>query len=223
MRIAILLLSAAATAFGQLDDDTLTVTATRTTSLAPDQAAISIYLSGPAGGSLEDAVAALAGSGVAASDLASVSTSSDGRDQFLQWVFNRTVSFSQLNSALAALDTIQSAAVAKKSAFSVSWFVQGTVSPAAQQATALCPLPAMVSDARTQAQHVADAAGVRVGPVVSLSQAQPPALIPTAAFRSGDFVVPGSVPNPFLVGVISSSPPRAGSSCGITVQFKLLR
>jgi uncharacterized protein YggE len=222
MRLAILLLAASATAFGQLDDDTLTVTATRTTSLAPDQAAITIYFSGPAASSLDDALAALQGSGVAASDLAYV-TSTDGASPFLQWVFNRTVSFSQLKATLAALDSIQSA-VAKKGAFSVSWFVQGTVSPAAQQATALCPLPAMVSDARAQAQRVADAAGVKVGPVVSLSQAQPGGLVPVPVFRSGEFVsATGFVSNPFRLGVISSSPPPTGSSCGITVQFKLLR
>jgi uncharacterized protein YggE len=217
MRLAILLLAAAATAFGQLEDDSLTVTATRTTSLQPDQATVSIYLSAPAGGSLDDAVVALQGSGVAASDLASVNSYTG--DNSLEWVFNRTVSFFQLKTTLAALDSIQSALAQK-----VSYFVQGSVSPEAQQAPALCPLPAMVADARAQAQRVADAAGVRVGPVVSLSQAQPTGLVAAPVFRSGNFVSAAGVsPVSFLVGVISQSPPPTGSSCGITVQFKLLR
>jgi hypothetical protein len=107
VKIAILLLASAAGALAQLDDDTLTITSTRTISLTPDQAVVNIYLSGPVGGGLEAAVAALQGSGVTAADLASIGTSPNGDDQSVQWVFNRTVSFSQLGTTLAALDSLR--------------------------------------------------------------------------------------------------------------------
>jgi uncharacterized protein YggE len=215
MRPAILLFAFAAAAFGQLDDDTLTVTSTRTVSLVPDQVTVTIFLNGPMGGSVDEAIAALPGGGVAASDLSSVSTIPSGADPSLQWIFNRTVNFSQLGSTLAALDSLSQ----KKGDYSVSYSVQGTLSANAQQAPALCPLPTMVSEARAQAQRVADAAGVRVGAVVSLSRAQPPGFVPVPVFRSGDF----ASARLGLVGVISSAPLPTASSCAITVQFRLLR
>src|ERR1044071_8163077 len=97
MRLLVLLLGAVPL-FAQLDDNTLTVTATRNVTLAPDHASIFANVFTPSSSGLDEAVAALQGSGFAASDLSSVS--SDFRDSSLVWSFWRSVSFSQVGDEI---------------------------------------------------------------------------------------------------------------------------
>jgi uncharacterized protein YggE len=211
MRLLVLLLAAAAAAFGQLDDNTLVVTATRTVSLPPDRAAISINLSTPVAASIDDAIATLQGTGIVAADLSGV----NGSGETLLWSFGKTVPFTQMKNSLAALAGIQSSLAQKKSALSLNYYVSGQVSTEAQNAAALCPMTTLVADARTQAQRVADAAVVKVGPVISMTQG--------AAGGVAAPVFLGAIRQAAFILSLSQQSQTAGTSCQITVEYKLLR
>jgi hypothetical protein len=71
-----LFLCVAPLACGQLESNTITVTATRTLNVAPDQVVFSLSLTTPITMDLDQAVAALASLGITAADLQSASTPS---------------------------------------------------------------------------------------------------------------------------------------------------
>jgi Protein of unknown function (DUF541) len=139
-------------------------------------------------------------------DLATVSSAPTAT-----WTFQTAISLTDLQSTIATLTQLQKT-LGSKLSFDLSSTRPSTL-PA-------CPLTALVSDARKQAESMAAAAGMRVGPIVSLSDAPPP---PTVAVT-----FPVVVINPFLAipstlsGVFSSTvattPPPF---CSLTVQFKL--
>jgi hypothetical protein len=214
MRLLLFLLAGATAAFGQLDDNTLVVTATRTTSLQQDRAMIILNLTTPEATALDDAIAALQGTGVSATDLNGVASSFDG--QTLLWSFGKTVPFAQLKSSLAALTGIQSSLTQKKNGLTLNYFVAGQVSAEAQNAEALCPMPTLVADARTQAQRVADAAGVRVGPVISMTQG-------TAGGVAAPVFLGATIRQAAFVLSLSQQPQTTGTSCQITVEYRLFR
>ena len=61
-------------AFGQLDSNSITVTASRNASLQPDQAVFAVSVQSGISASLDDVLAALQGSGITAANLSSVSS-----------------------------------------------------------------------------------------------------------------------------------------------------
>jgi hypothetical protein len=227
MRIAALLLICATVCLAQLADNTVTVTVTRTVKLQPDQAALTITLTGPVTASLSDVVAALQPAGLTAEDLVSVRSFTDTTGSQLSWQFSKALAFSDLKSALPTFGggPVQTGNV---SPFSLTWFLQSQTSQAAQQA-AVCPVPTLFADAQAQAQQIAAAAGVRIGGIVSMSQGGGP-VIPAAVFRSGDFSQgvfvydpAGVPPAASLMSILYTTSAVAGAGCSLTVQFQLLR
>jgi uncharacterized protein YggE len=94
----------------------------------------------------------------------------------------------------------------------LTFFVSGTQ----VSTTPSCPLPALVSDARKQADSMAAAAGMRAGPIVSVSDQPAATALPDIIyghFSAAAFLVV----NPFPSYIAPQSP-----SCSLTVQFKLL-
>jgi hypothetical protein len=104
------------------------------------------------------------------------------------------------------------------------------------QAAQACPYPALVSDARRQADAMASAAGMKAGPIVSVSDGGPSDIaVPTALARTGDF----SISPIFIYDAYSGLPPSGSGvfglvgfpyplsapppACLLTVQFKLLQ
>jgi len=168
-RYAMLLLPALALA--QTTANSVTVTASRNTNLAPDQAVIAVYVGTPTTATLDDAAAVLQGTGITAANLSGVGTTqvASGRQSVLQlqWTFSDPADLAALKSTLAALTTLQQSVAAKNDGTSVSFSVQGTQvsSKLAQQQT--CSLPDLISDARSQAAKLA--ANLTVGSVLAVS------------------------------------------------------
>lgn len=217
-------------AFAQLDDDTLTVTASRTVKLQPDQIVVGVTVSAPSDAALDDVVSALSGTGIAAANLSSAYTSllQVLPQPATQWTFTLPVSFARFNGVLSALAKIQQTLRPNSSGMNLTYFVQSTqVSPELQAANP-CAYTSLMGDAQRQAQNLAAAAGVKVGAVVALSDGfsgapYPGAIVP--ANRNGDFsaILGGAIAiydpligNPFFVNT-------AAPACSMTVQFKLLR
>jgi hypothetical protein len=204
MRLAALLLACAALACAQLDDNTLTVTVTRTVTAQPDQATLGLNVTTPATAGLDEVLAAFAGLNLAATDLTYFNT----LGQSLNWQFSKTLPFSGLKDALAAL-------AATQTTYTFSYYVQGQSSQGAQQSAALCPIPTLLSSAQTQAQQIASAVGVRLGPIVSMARGSATAV--AAWFDPNTAVIPVSIVSLLYRPVPVSTAP----GCTLTVQFQL--
>src|SRR2546425_109559 len=99
----LLLLLVGSALFGQVSTDrTITVTANRNASVAPDLAVFEVTILSPTDASRDDVLAALQGSGITVANFASVYTTTQyngsGRasQDFLQWTFNLTAPLSNL-------------------------------------------------------------------------------------------------------------------------------
>jgi len=108
--------------------------------------------------------------------------------------------------------------VAKSRTFSVNYYIQS----AAQAAAPQCPYPALINDARAQAGKLAAAAGVNLGPIVSMTQGTAQGGATTFVFEAGSFLVQTRAIvslSDFLVGI--PYPGLSTSACSLTVQFQL--
>ena len=208
-------LAGAGLSYGQLDSNTVTVTASRTATLQPDQVTIGLWAYSKPDTNLDDVIAALPGLGLSAANLSSVFT---GLNQELQWSFTMTVPFSKIKDTLTALNELSSI---QRNGMSISYYLQGTKVSPELQAAHPCPQTTLLADAQVQAQKVAAAVGMSVGAVVSMSDGSG-ASAPAAAFYA--------ISNPFTAVAISgvqavrflsltnSNPQPA---CSLIVQFRL--
>jgi uncharacterized protein YggE len=185
-------------------DKSVTVTASRANSAAPDQALIAVTVSSPTDSSRDDVLAALQGSSISVANFESVYTATNylpqGRSEdSLQWTFSLTAPLNNLKTTTAQLAALQQAIAQKKNGMSLSFSVRGTQASPQALAAQNCALTDLISDARAQAQKMAVAAGGTVGAVLAISgssNATPPG--------SGLFATPTYVP-----------------LCSLTVKFAL--
>lgn len=209
MRTIILFLAAASAAFGQLDSDVVTITATRQLNIQPDQVSLTVYMITDPGQTLDNVLAALQGTKITAADLSNVTAPINTR---WQWVFTPTISFSALNTTTAALGALP----ANGPIYLQAFFLNASESPEAV-ASQPCPYPALINDAQTQAGKLGAAAGLTVGPILHLAPGSTQSLY---ANSYGYFVSVEAIYDPATgqANLISGS-----SGCTLTVQFKLGR
>ena len=211
-------------AFAQLDDGTLTIAVSRTINLQPDQAVLSLYLSTDITVTLDDAVNMLQSLGITAANLQSVNTALPyvGGPLPTQWYFSLPVALSSVGDTLGKVLALRQTIAKNGPGAGLNFGLQGTQVSAALQAANPCPMTALVGDAQAQAQKFAAAAGIKVGPIVALSDGSTSGAvgIPTFAFRAGDFV--GSNLGSFLLGVpVAYQSQAPAPACTMTVQFKI--
>ncbi len=216
-------------ALAQLDDNTLTVTGAANLNSQPDQAVVNVLVSAPQGASLDYVLGVLKGTGITAENLSSNITPnipSFGNGSLVYsttWIFSLRIPFSKLTGEFAKLDAaLQSGLESGNS--SVSYSVSSGVSDALIASQA-CPFDQLVAQARAQAQKIAAAAQVGLGPITSVVQetsnpgqvTYAALLLPTAASRAGDFVLALSA------NLIAAPVPRPASpQCTLSVQFRLI-
>ena len=217
------LLFGAQCVFAQLADDTLTITVTSNTALPADQAVITVVAVTPLNTPLDDVLGALQAVDLKISDVSSASTFTGAlpADPKTVWYFNRAVPLANLNQFLATLAGVQKAIESDHPGWDLSYSVAGTQASPESRAAQTCPWPSLVSYAQKEAQQVAAAAAVKLGPVVGLSDIPAGVSVPTAVVRRGDFsqTISGILVSPVLSNF--ALPPSA--SCSLTVQFKLVR
>jgi hypothetical protein len=161
-------------AYGQTAPNSITVTASRSSSVQPDQMTFSINVMSPLSATQSDVLSAVQSVGLTAANFSSVSTVqqySVGQTQTtsLQWTFNLIAPIASMKSTLATLAGLQIAVAQQKNGMSVTTSVLGTqVSSQAQQAQP-CPLPDLIADARAQAQKIASAPSMTVGSILAVS------------------------------------------------------
>lgn len=207
------LLLMAAPVFGQ---NTLTISATRSINLQPDQVLFSLSVSSSAAATLDQIVAPLAGLGITSSSLSGVFSNSI--PPTLQWNFTLLAPLSNLTATIGTLTKLQQTITQNNSGLTLTFYVDGTQVSQQLLQSQSCSNSDLIADATAQAQKVSAAAGLTLGPIRSLSNT--PLSQPTLAY-AGAFgeVVPINgeiVPNNFLVGY--SSP----VTCSLYVVFRLL-
>ena len=176
MRICPLIFALAlslSTAFGQLDSNSIIVTASRGSSSGPpDQAVFSVSVASGVDTSLDDVIALLQGTGISAANLQAldeypISTGVPGqRMETLTWRFSFNAPLAKNKDTIAMLTNLQATIAKKNNGVTMSFSIQGTQSSVQPQT---CSLSDLLTDARTQAQKLADGAGVSVGNILAMS------------------------------------------------------
>lgn len=211
-----LLLACASLVFGQLETDTITIQASRSVTLTPDQVSFYITVTAAPTNSLDQIVAAISGLGITPSNLSGMYGAMDNQSS-LQWSFTLATPLTNISATIASLIALQQSMVKNNSGMSLTFQVQGAyVSSEAYQSQS-CSAKVLVTDAQVQAQKVAAAAGLAIGQIVAISDGSSFAVAPTLAFRGGDFST-GTWFN--TAGFSSYAIP---SGCSLEVKFKLLR
>jgi uncharacterized protein YggE len=165
-------------AFAQVDSNSITVTASRGNSSGPpDQAVFGVVVTSGVDTSLDDVIALLQGTGISAANLQALdeypipSGSSGQTAETLNWRFSFTTPLAKNKDTIAMLTSLQQTIAKKNNGVTMSFSIQGTQSSVQPQT---CSLSDLLTDARTQAQKLADGAGVSLGNILAMSS-------PTAA------------------------------------------
>ena len=149
----------------------------------------------------------------------------------MQWFFILPAPLANMKNTITSLTTLQQTIAQKNIGLKLTFNVEGTqISPVLGDSQQ-CAIADLVSDARMQAQQLAVAAGLTLGPILAIADAgsdssgtRPPPLpfagniIPiNRIFPSGTFI--------FLTGFFSpiAGPTIPAVTCGVTVKFTLLR
>ncbi|MGB6943042.1 MAG: SIMPL domain-containing protein [Bryobacteraceae bacterium] len=195
--------------FGQLDPHTITISATRSTYLQPDDAVFSVSASAGAATSLDQVVAALSSLGITSSDLTGVNNTYAPPN--LQWNFNLAVPLSSLTATIGSLTKLQQTITQNNSGLTSTFSVNGTQVSQQLQQSQSCSNSELIADATAQAQKLAAAAGLTLGSIAKLSNGS----LPQTYAVLYDPLVGYIVPNNF---VLASSP----VTCSLVVEFRLL-
>jgi hypothetical protein len=220
MRTLVLLL-AAAPVFAQLPSSTVTITATRSVAVQPDQALLSLTVTSSLETNLDQIVSPLSGLGITPLNLTGVDNTSVSNfgAPMLQWNFNLAVPLSNLTATIASLTNLVPNIAQNSSGLTLSFDVAGVQTSAQAQASQqaqTCTNANLISDATAQAQKLAAAAGMTLGPILRLATAPSPAIVPAGvAGATYALLVPANVY--FAPGVYSEP-----STCSLTLQFQLL-
>jgi uncharacterized protein YggE len=205
LRTLPLLAATSILAFGQTNSNSVTVTASRSMNIQPDQVVISVQVTTPVGGTLDQAVNALQGSGITAANFSGLGSQATYTQQgaatqtVLIWNFSLTVALSDMQSTIGLLSAVQTSNGKQNNGTSISFTISGTqVSPQAAQQQQ-CSQAGLLSDAKSQAQILATAAGKSLGAVLGMASG-----VTTTTQGNGLVSVPVSTP-----------------SCTLTVKFQL--
>jgi hypothetical protein len=179
-RVLIFLLIQAAALLAQISNNTVTVTASLSSTAQPDEAVFSVVVSSGTDKSLDDVVSAISGLGITAANLVTVNTAGASVFNTIgappppgllgpQWIFQLVVPFSKLKDTTAALTALQKSISQNNSGLTLSFTLSGT-QVSGQQAPS-CNLADLVAKARSHAQDIAGAAGFKAGAIVGLTSA----------------------------------------------------
>jgi hypothetical protein len=147
---------------------TVTVSTSQPNSLTLDQVSLALSVTSPPGIGLSAVTGALSDAGITNATLYGVATSSNTTSSSYLWSFSLLVPFTQLSATLAELSTAAATIQQNNSGLSLSFGVTGLSSSQAQQPPS-CSSSNLLQAAQSRATQIAAAAGLSLGPVLSLS------------------------------------------------------
>jgi hypothetical protein len=212
-------LLSASLAFGQLDSNSITVTASQSVNLQPDQVLFAVYVSTPLTASLDDVLAAVKGAGITSANFSGVYSSAtaqsgtgtgNGQPPAEQWAFGLAVPFAQMKATVTALTSLQQSITQASSGFTLSFSVQSAQVSTSLLQSQSCNIPGLIADATAQAQKLAAAAGLNLGSILAMSS------------NTSSPVANNSVPVA-NIGLISSGILTTPQGCALTVKFTVTR
>lgn len=209
MRNLVMAVLLASTAFAQLDSNALTVTATRQLQPTPDEVSVSITIGSGLRSTLDDVTASLRSTGVTTAQFTGVGTdyTTDGAER-LSWSFSLTAPLADFRGAIDLLNAARRAM--SHSGFTLTFRLQGAQASDKQRAALQCSQSNLIADARRRAQAAADAAGMVLGPILSIADATYAANVNQVPYAAiGYIFVPGFLTVPV--------------TCSATVKFSLSR
>jgi uncharacterized protein YggE len=205
--------------FGQLDSNSITVTASQSVNLQPDQVLFAVYVTTPLAASLDDVLAAVKGAGITSVNFSGVNSSAaaqlcsgTGSQQAPteQWAFGLAVPFAQMKATVTALTSLQQSITQANSGFTLSFSVQNAQVSTSLLQSQTCNIAGLIADATAQAQKLATAAGLNLGSILAMSS------------NTSSPVASNSVPVA-IAGSFSSGILTTPQSCALTVRFTLTR
>jgi hypothetical protein len=210
---------------GRPGPHTISIAASRTAAPPQDHVSIPLTLHSTLSFGLDDVTAALGKAGITGATFTGVATDSltnvlipPNAQRILGWSFSQIVPLSKLNETLTLTAGAQQAILKLNGGLDLTYRVDGLI--AARQATPVCRQADLISDAKTQAQKVANAAGVSVGSILSLTDVVEASGVNAYVFgpvasRLGAVIYTGFPA--FVVG----PPASASAPCAATVQFQM--
>lgn len=197
-----ILLSFCPLAFGQLDSNSITVSASNNATLQPDQAIFSVSVQSGFNTGLDDVLAALQGSGITAANFSQLGTvqnyNNGATTSSLQWYFSLPAPLANTKATVATLTTLQQNIAMANNGLTLSFSIAGTQISQQLAQSQTCSLASLVMAATTQAQSLAASGSFTLGSILALSSSI--SNVGTAATSNG-------VPAP----------------CAITVKFNVTR
>lgn len=187
----------------------MTITVSRSTALQPDQAVFAVQAETGTSTGLDGVIASLQSAGISASDLEGIGTRvTSGRlpQLKLEWYFALAVPVSAMNTTIATLTQLQ------QSTSGMTFSVQGLQVSPQLAAAQTCPIPALMMDARNQAQQLAALAGFNLGAVQAISDGS------AGAFSRGSQANVVYAISAFTQALSQTSSPP---SCTLVVKFAL--
>jgi hypothetical protein len=170
--------------FGQISNNTVTVTASQSATVAPDLVVFWVAVGSGFDQSLNDVVAAVSGLGLTAANLVGVNVQPQPLavdppggaggvlpglavlPSPLQWQFQLIVPFAKMKDTTAALAALQQSLGQNNSSLTLTYQVSGAQFSAQSPD---CNLANLVSQARTMAQQITTPAGMTPGAIVGLN------------------------------------------------------
>ena len=212
--------------FGQLDSNSVTVTATRSTAQQPDQVLFEVIVQSSINTGLDSVVAALQGSGITAANLSGVGSGPQlipvispapqplptTITPMIEWAFTLPVPLVKIKDTASTLSALQKSIAQQSNGLTLSFNVQGAQVSTQSQQSQVCPIPDLLTDATAQAQKLAAAAGLSLGVVLAMSSA---ASVPAGGISA--------TPVFASLGFVSTTYSTFPSICSMTVKFGLLR
>jgi uncharacterized protein YggE len=207
--------------FGQ-PEPIITITATRTNSIQPDQVLIGLNVQSATTAGLDDITGALTGAEISGPNFTGVSTflTTTGlqTQSQLVWSFTLTAPLAKLSATLTQIISAQQAISANSSGLILNFYVEGMQVSQQLQQSQSCSQAALLADAQAQAKAVATAAGVSAGSIVNMAEGSTGAIGGVYAGAAPTFGYVTNSLNSFSSSVFSS--PQV--TCSLTVQFQLM-
>src|ERR1039457_2152441 len=176
--LALSFVMSASLAFGQLDSNSITVTASQSGNLQPDQVLFAVYVTTPLTASLDDVLAAVKGAGITSANFSGVYSSAtaqsgtgtgNGQPPAEQWAFGLAVPFAQMKATVTTLTSLQQSTMQANSGFTLSFSVQSAQVSTSLLQSQSCNIPGLIAEATAQAQKLAAAAGLNLGSILAMS------------------------------------------------------
>ena len=165
---------------GQAASNSVTVTASRTTSVPADQIVFGVTVNSGLDKGLDDILNALSSSGITASNFTGISTGPVPQPGFvpqsaLRWLFQLPVAISKVKDTTSTLAALQQSLAKAGGGLTLDFSLQGTQVSAQAQSAQTCNLAELVADARAQAQKLAAPAGFTPGAILAVASTTGPA------------------------------------------------